>query len=92
MAKRSDYERSYQRVGKDDDYVEEPQVLTSEIPLRLLKDVKLNYTGKVTGRLYKFSGAGSIVYVDKRDADIMISKGSNRSCCGSSATPYFELV
>lgn len=68
---------------------EEPQV----VGMILLKSMKLNYIGPVTGKLYVWGRAGDMVYVDKEDADIMRYKTSTRDCCsGTRATPYFEII
>ena len=105
MAKRSsnDWNREYV-VAKDEVSVikEEPEIefaLETEelefVNIQLLKHLKLNYYGKVTGNLYMFDGGGAIVSVDKRDADIMLEKmGANCTSCPSSIgrTPYFALV
>ena len=64
-----------------------------EVELVLLKNVTLNVTGKVTGRVYVFDGAGSKVNVDERDAQALLSRNRGISCCsGNSASPYFEIV
>lgn len=69
----------------------EPQQET--VSVILLKDKIVKVTGKYTGRLYVFNGAGSVVdNVDKNDADDMLQKGLNASCCGTYSTPYFQLV
>lgn len=65
------------------------------VPLMLLKDIgTLNIVGKITGTLYVFHGGGSIVDVDKKDADIMLTKMSGNGCCPGSvgSTPYFKLA
>jgi len=52
-------------------------------------------TGSVTGNQYIFSGAGSELDVDSRDAPKLLEKrfGGN-SCCGSRAkpTPHFIVI
>jgi hypothetical protein len=74
----------------------EPPVIEeiSTVRIILLRQLIVNYTGKVTGKLYKFPGAGSIVEVDKRDVDQMLQYGANRhSCCsGSEISPYFRIL
>ena len=62
------------------------------VRIMLMKDVVLNYTGIVTGRLYIFNHGGSIQDVDKKDAEKMLMRTEQRSCCGSVSTPYFEIV
>jgi hypothetical protein len=80
------------------DVEEEEQEITSleeeAIPLQLLKDLHLNIQGKVTGKWYVFGGGGSIVDVDKADAEIMLQKMSGSCNCpgGVGATPYFSIA
>ena len=70
----------------------EPEPQT--VKLRLLKDLKLNSIGSVTGKRYSWSGGGSVVDVDILDKDKLLEKKSNpRSCCDDVVMqPYFELV
>jgi hypothetical protein len=61
--------------------------------LQLCKNINLKIIGKVTGKQYIFSGAGSIVDVDDEDGEIMKMKMSNQPCCsGGLPTPYFQVV
>jgi len=62
------------------------------VRIMLMKDVILNYTGQVTGNLYIFNRGGSVLDVDKKDAEKMLMRTEQRSCCGSVSTPYFEIV
>ena len=63
------------------------------IKLQLARDVKLNATGKVTGKLYTFNGAGAILDVDKEDAEIMLKRKVSGCCPGSTgSTPYFQII
>jgi len=65
------------------------------VKLRLMKDLKLNSIGKVTGNLYSWPRGGSVVDVDILDKDKLLEKNKNpRSCCGGGLVvqPYFELV
>jgi hypothetical protein len=62
------------------------------VRIMLMKDVLLNYTGLATGKLYIFNRGGSILDVDKKDAEIMLKRIEQRSCCGSISSPYFEIV
>lgn len=62
------------------------------VRIMLMKDVLLNYTGIVTGRLYIFNRGGSIQDVDIKDAEKMLKRQEQQSCCGSVSTPYFEIV
>ncbi|MBU2051386.1 MAG: hypothetical protein KKH61_20755 [Gammaproteobacteria bacterium] len=103
MAKRSNYEWIGERLEEDEldfiedelklDPVKEVEVATTT-PLVLTTDVILNITGKVTGIAYRFEGAGSIVNVDTRDAEIMLKKRTGNSCCpgSSGSSSYFEIV
>jgi hypothetical protein len=72
-----------------------PETKTPETTrLRLLKDLRLNIVGKVTGKTYTFSGGGAELDVDKQDATIMLTKVSGQCNCpgGVGSTPYFEIV
>ena len=72
-----------------------PKVKTPEtIRLRLMKDLRLNIVGKVTGKTYTFSGGGAELDVDKKDAEIMLTKVSGHCNCpgGVGSTPYFEIA
>ena len=72
-------------------YYDEPIIQTTR--LVLLKNLKLNTIGPVTGNKYHFGGAGSVMDVDNRDVPKMLEMGlGNKSCCGSSSTTYFEVV
>jgi hypothetical protein len=62
------------------------------VRIMLMRDVLLNYTGLVTGKLYIFNRGGSIQDVDIKDAEIMLKRVEQQSCCGSTSTPYFEIV
>jgi len=77
-------------IVSDDEpiYKEEPET----IRIMHMRDVILNYTGKVTGNLYRFNRGGSIQDVDKKDAEIMLKRTDQYSCCGSVSTPQFEIV
>ena len=80
MEKRSDSKRSSKRVKVSDEKLKvnkSPETTR----LKLAKDLKLNIIGTVTGKRYHFPKAGSIVAVDKEDAEIMIQKRSG--ACGS---------
>lgn len=105
MAKRSGNEWNRERVtGVDEVTVikEEPTVefeLEAEpetVRVMLLKNLKVNYYGKVTRKLYVFSGGGAIVEVDRRDVETMLQKVSGvcNSCptATTGTTPYFQVV
>lgn len=111
MAKRSIYDDNSERVKVEDDLDEEfddeevdfEELLdVEELPkqpetvrLVLLKDMKLNYTGPVTGKLYMFDKAGAEIDVDKEDANEMLAKKGGSCCPGSGIglpQPYFAIV
>lgn len=77
-------------IKVEDEIIEAVQANT--IRLRLMKDLKLNAIGKVTGNRYTFNGAGSILDVDEQDAEYLLNKNTVISCCGSKGSPYFEVV
>lgn len=100
MAKRSSVPGNSNRVETDTGEVKETRILVDfDLPepvvqqLVLLKNVTLKITGSVSGTLYVFDGAGSVVDVDIRDVDKMMEKNTPTSCCGAGGpTPYFAIV
>ena len=82
------------------EWVKEPEVIDIKLsdapPSRqvvLMKDLKLNIVGSVTGIKYTWNGAGSAVDVDERDVPAMLHRAVRRtSCCGTVPTPYFTIV
>lgn len=73
----------------------EPPVLkeVETIRLVLLRNTVLKIRGKVTGKDYYFSGAGSVLEVDKKDAPSMLGMRRNAcNCSGMPGLPYFEMV
>lgn len=66
--------------------------LPDTIRIRLLKELNMNTIGKVTGKKYRFMGAGYELDVDARDAVEMLKRRGSTSCCGSTASNYFEIV
>jgi len=104
MAKRSNYERDSERVEVEDELLEEEEFYASieeeetedepseTVRLTMVRDLTLNIRGPVTGQMYRFSGSGSYLYVDKDDAEIMITKRGSKACCGGSSSPiYFQI-
>ena len=91
MEKRNYTERKSKRVKALDELVVEK--VPETVRLILLKDLKLNYTGPKSGKLYRFSGAGAEIDVDAEDVEIMMQK-SGGECCpgGSGPQPYFAIV
>ena len=63
------------------------------VPLVLLREVKLTITGSVSGVVYQFNGAGSVVAVDERDAPAMLAILKGHTCCGDKLSrPMFQLA
>jgi hypothetical protein len=98
MEKRSYPERKSERVKVSEEKVEEVRPKKTKkapetVRLVLLKELNLNATGPVTGKRYRFSGAGAEVNVDKTDADVMLARRGGECCPGSvGPQPYFALV
>ena len=105
MEKRSYNERKSERVkvSSEPNPVEEGEALLKfeeeKVPetvrLVLLRDLKLNYEGPVSGKKYVFHGAGATLPVDKEDAEIMLNKSSGPCCEGSGSgqpAKYFAIV
>ena len=56
---------------------------TPEVAVRSIYDSALRYTGRVSGKSYKWNKIGDVVMVDTEDADFILSKRlGGRSCCG----------
>lgn len=96
MESRSSYGSSSERVKvSEEEKKEEPKVVkqsSQTVQLVLQRNLKLKYKGPVTGKEYVFSGAGAIVDVDEKDAEIMLQKRGGTCCEGSGSTqpqPYF---
>ena len=96
MAKRSYNVDKSRRVDISDKEVspspsEEAPKAPETVRLVLLRNLKLNYTGPITGKLYVFDGGGTVLPVDAEDAHIMLAKHGG-DCCpkGSGPTPYFS--
>lgn len=78
-------ERTSKRVKSN---AEKPKL----VRLVLTKDKIVNVVGKATGKKYTFNRAGAVLYVDERDAEVMLQKVSGRPCCRPNPSRYFELV
>ena len=94
MESRDTYTSKRERV-KVSDKKKETKKAPETVRLILQRNLRLKYTGKKTGKLYVFAGAGSIIDVDKEDADIMLEKHGGTCCEGSGSTkpqPYFVKV
>ena len=96
MAKRKLIIDNSERVDISDEEVspspsEEAPKAPETVRLVLLRNLKLNYTGPVTGKLYVFDGGGSVLPIDVEDAQIMLDKHGGQCCPGGSGpTPYFS--
>ena len=92
MAKRSDTIDKSERVKVSEEKL--PTIKAPEtVRLVLLRNLKLNYTGPVTDKLYVFERGGTELDVDRRDAEIMLAKRGGKCCPGGSgAQPYFAKV
>jgi hypothetical protein len=70
--------------------------ISNTIQIRSKVDATYKTIGAVSGRVYIFNGGGSIVDVNKEDADELLSRRKGRSCdgCSGISTPnsVFELV
>ncbi len=63
------------------------------VKVMLMKNSLVYITGMVTGREYFFDGGGSIVEMDKRDAEELIENmKTTTSCCGTISTPKFMIL
>jgi len=96
MAKRDYKFDKSERVEISEEKVEEEKVKLQQsetVSIVLLRDMKVNYTGPVTEKLYVFNGAGAVLDVDKEDAEIMLAKRGGNCCPGGSGpAPYFSKV
>ena len=104
MAKRSADTSDSKWVEPIEDILDElreeytPKVIEINLPppttvaLQLQINCILKIRGSVSGNIYTFSGAGSIVDVDERDAPKMLEKSLGRPCCSPSASKYFVLT
>jgi hypothetical protein len=65
----------------------------STVQICSLMDAKVLVTGTVTGTKYEFAKAGTVVAVNKLDADEILNKKSGNACCGGqSGKAVFQLV
>lgn len=94
MESRSDFPYDRKRVETPKPKRKYVRKARATVTLCLLKDVKLNIVGKVTGKKYTFNGAGSTLPVDKEDAKTMITKTGNKKCCSGDIRPslYFQII
>lgn len=61
------------------------------VQIQCMIDSKVKLTGSVTGNVYIFSGAGSVVEVALADKDEILNKKRGRSCCGKGNDHLFTL-
>lgn len=98
MASRDDKFDKSERVDLSEELVEEEkEVVKSQqsetVAIVSMRNMKINYTGPVTKKLYVFDGAGAVVNVDVKDAEIMLAKRGGKCCPGGSGpAPYFSTV
>lgn len=56
---------------------------TANVAIVCMIDSVVKVTGTVSGKTYQFSGAGSVVNVDKKDVQWLLDKRQGeRQCCG----------
>lgn len=70
-------------------------VYNKTVKLRSTLSARLEYRGQVSGKLYAWNQAGSIVEVDEADSGILLAKRrGQKTCCGNSKDGHaiFELV
>lgn len=85
----SSVRNSNERVKVEDT----PVTKENTIRLQLLVDVIYKAKGLVTGKWYIFPGAGSIVNVDERDAQVLLERRMNTcNCSGLPGNLYFQKV
>jgi hypothetical protein len=70
-----------------DSELDEPEM----VRIVSLRPITLNAIGKVTGKIYRFNGAGSEQDVDVRDAEHFLNQ-TMVSCCSGLTSKYFEIV
>ena len=91
MAKRSYNVDTSERVKVSEEKIKPKAPET--VRLVLLRNLKLNYTGPATEKLYVFAGGGAELDVDRSDAEIMLAKLGGQCCPGGSGPqPYFAKV
>lgn len=68
--------------------------MANTVKLQLTRPVNLTIVGPVTGKKYIFNGGGSVVNVDKLDADELLNKKTTGGCCSNPfpPQPYFNIV
>ena len=72
---------------------EEEKEYNQSVNICSLVDAKVIITGTVTKTRYEFAKAGTVVAVNKLDADEILNKKKGRACCGGqSGKALFQLV
>jgi hypothetical protein len=78
--------------------VDDAPVQEAETPKTVRIVLLKNYNpfivrGSATGNIYKFLGVGYSLDIDKEDAEGLLNKRQETSCCvGTIGSPYFSLV
>lgn len=63
------------------------------VRVMLNKNINAIVIGEATGKEYRFIGGGSTITMNKKDADILISKMNKTiSCCGTVSSPKFVIL
>lgn len=83
---------SYSKEVENQTKVEEtPTPATIKyVKIESLIQSRMEYTGKVSGRLYIWNGGGDTVSVLEEDAQDLLSKHYGKSCCGNSEVYLFQ--
>lgn len=85
---------------KEEKFQEKVEVVETPVPdtikeqkVRSRIESRLSYTGKVSGRLYEWSGAGRETLVLVEDIpDLLTKRLGAKTCCGNEENIIFELV
>jgi hypothetical protein len=94
MPKHSTYSVK-EEVEKVEEVTVRPRERAETVKIALRIDAKVQVQGSVSGKTYLFSGAGSVVDVDKLDVDALLQKRQGgRQCCGGTdnGNQVFETV
>ena len=63
------------------------------VKIESLLEAHLEYTGRVSGKLYHWQKAGDIVLVDEADVPELLSKHlGKKMCCGSGDNRIFQIA
>jgi hypothetical protein len=67
--------------------------VSDQVKLRSLYDARLRYTGRLSGKQYEWTRAGSVVSVSNEDVSYLMSKKVGTGCCGANSDGrIFEIV